>query len=299
MRILVALTIAGSISIFGAGCGDDGGGSTPDSGGNQGSDGGSDGGGQPDGGGGSTVTGCKKVDLVFAVDASGSMGEERMALAQEVFPAFATALLEVGGGLEDYRIGVLDACPNPASFHTRGAATENCRFQSNEVWMTSDSTALNDEFSCVGDIYTADVGCTGTNDDEQPVSAITASLQPPYIDDQNAGFLRDDALLVVVAITDEDEQPTPDRTAEEVYAQLVAVKGDVRKIVMLGIGGASNCNGAYGRAEPASKLIDITNQFIAEERGVFWDLCVGQLQDGLTEAMEVIEQACTELPPIE
>ena len=42
---------------------------------------------------------CKKIDLVFAVDPSGSMSEELASMSNEVFPAFATALRDVGGGL--------------------------------------------------------------------------------------------------------------------------------------------------------------------------------------------------------
>jgi hypothetical protein len=285
------------MAVFGA-CGDDGGGDG-DGGGVDGGNGNGDGGagGNGDGGAGN-AEGCKLVDLVFAVDGSGSMTEELIAMSSDVFPAFATSLRQVGGGLDDYRVGVIDACPDPANFHTRGASTGECNFQSGEVWMTSESTALNDEFACVGDIFQGDVNCSGNNDDEQPISAAVASLSPPFIDGANAGFLREDALLVVVAITDEDEQPTPDRSAREVFDSLVAIKGDVQRMVFLGIGGASNCTGFYGTANQANKLIDVTNMFIAERRGVFWDLCIGQLEDGLTEAMEVIAQACDELPPI-
>jgi hypothetical protein len=44
----------------------------------------------------------------------------------------------------------------------------------------------------------------------------------------------------------------------------------------------------------ATMLYDVTNLFIAQERGGWWDLCEGQLQDGLAEALAVIEQACDE-----
>lgn len=305
MRKLVLLSLVLGLAIFGIGCGDDGGGG----GGNGDGDGGA---GNGDGGNGNNefvdaneIGGCKLVDLVFAVDGSGSMTEELAAMSTDVFPNFATALRGVGGGLEDYRVGVLDACPTLANYHTRGASSANCNFESGEAWMTSASSNLDAEFACVGDIFLGDhdpnngIGCDGNNDDEQPASAAAASMEPPFSTNENAGFLRSDALLVVVAITDEDEQPTPNRTAQEVYDRLVAVKGgDVKRMVFLGIGGASNCTGAYGDADQAQKLIDTTNLFIAQERGVFWDLCVGQLEDGLTEAMEVIEQACDELPPI-
>jgi hypothetical protein len=158
---------------------------------------------------------------------------------------------------------------------------------------------MNEEFACVGDIYLDDYNCSGDNDDEQPSSAVAAALEPPYVDGDNAGFLRQEALLVVVAITDEDEHPTGGaQTADQIYERLVAVKGDVKRVVFLGIGGSSECSGVYGDAEQATLLRQITDRFAASERGVWWDLCVGHLEDGLEEAFEVIEQACDELPPI-
>jgi hypothetical protein len=152
----------------------------------------------------------------------------------------------------------------------------------------------------VGDIYSGDQNCSGSSDDEQPASAAAASMEPPYTTGPNAGFLRNDALLVVVAITDEDEQPIPVQSAAEVYDRLVAAKGgDVKRMVFLGIGGSQSCEGVYGSADQAQTLRELTDLFIAQNRGVFWDLCQGQLEDGLTEAMQVIEQACGEFPPVE
>lgn len=240
-------------------------------------------------------SGCKLVDLVFSVDNSSSMSEEKDAMANDVFPAFATALLGVGNGLDDYRIGVLDACPLPAAYLTSGVSGP-CNFASGQVWMDSSDPDLVAEFACVGDIDSSASQCSGDNDDEQPASAAAASLEPPASTGANAGFLRDDALLVVVAITDEDEQPVPSASAQEVHDRLVAIKGDVKKMVFLGIGGASSCNGAYGTADQATVLKEVTDLFIAEGRGVFWDLCVGQLESGLDDAMAVIEQACSEFP---
>jgi len=164
------------------------------------------------------------------------------------------------------------------------------------------STALVDEFRCVGDIDSSDMNCTGSNDDEQPASAAAASLEAAWAGPgrPNAGFSRGNALLVVVAITDEDEQPTPDRSAQQVYDRLVAAKGgDVRRVVFLGIGGTASCPaGAYGSADPAAKLRAVTDLFITQQRGVWWDLCQGQLEQGLTQALATIEQACQEFEPI-
>lgn len=120
--------------------------------------------------------------------------------------------------------------------------------------MASTSQNLVDEFKCVGEIYSADMMCSGNNDDEQPISAAAASMEEPYRSGVNAGFLREDALLVVVAITDEDEQPRPNRNAQQIYDRLVAAKGNVKRMVLLGIGGGQKCTGVYGNAERASKL---------------------------------------------
>jgi hypothetical protein len=266
---------------------------------------------------------CRHLDVVIAVDPSGSMSEEMGAMASEVFGGqngFARSLINISDGLDDYRVGVLDACPDPASFNTSGEpagptdqdnGSVDCSFESTERWIVG--TALRapadvtNEFQCVGaidrvmspeDNITAG-DCTGNNDDEQPVSAAIAALTDPYLNGDNAGFLRQDALLVVIAITDEDEQPTPDnKTADQLYNELVAVKGDVNNIVFLGIGGGSECpDGAYGGAENSQKLHNLADLFIAQERGVWWDLCQGNLGAGLDEALTVIETACDEFEP--
>jgi hypothetical protein len=242
---------------------------------------------------------CRFIDVVIAVDNSGSMQQEKQALRDIAFPGFAQELIAVAGGIDDFRVGVLDACPDPASYHTRGVGGA-CNFQGGKVWMESTSTALIDEFKCVGDIFSGDSNCSGSNDDEQPITAATVSLEPAFqgAGKPNAGFLRDNALLVVVAITDEDEQPTPNANAQQIYDRLVAIKGDVKKMVLVGIAGASDCNGAYGSAKNATKVKATTQLFIDQGRGVFYDLCLGNLEQGLAQALQVIDDACRAFPPI-
>lgn len=263
-------------------------------------DGDGSGGGNGNGGGnGESFAACKHIDVVIAVDNSSSMSEEKSALRDIAFPGFANALINVAGGLDDFRVGVLDACNRPASFHTRGM-TGACNFQGGAPWIDSSSSSVLEEFKCVGDIDSSDMLCSGSNDDEQPTTAATEALEPAWtgVGKANVGFMRDDALLVVVAITDEDEQPVPGADAQAIFDRLVAVKGDVNKMVFLGIGGASACDGVYGSAKHATKLEAVTNKFIAAQRGVFWDLCEGNLDQGLTQALAVIESACQDFGPI-
>jgi hypothetical protein len=304
--VLVLSLLLGSLAVA---CGDDddGSGDSGDAGGDAGDDGDDDDGDDADddggGDGGTSSFACKHLDLLFVVDPSSSMNEEMTAMGSEIFPAFANALLDISMGLDDYQVGTIDACPVPASLHTRGQGGE-CSFSSGEPWIlgTPDRAAAEvvDEFRCVGDLW-IEPGqshtCNTENDqDEQVMSAAIAALTPPFVGQENAGFLREDAVLVVIAVTDEDEELISGRTtAQQFYDDLVSIKGDVKDMVLLGIGGGvpDGCSpGTYGEALPAQMLYDTTQLFIAEDRGVWWDLCEGQLQDGLSEALGVIEQAC-------
>ncbi|MEM9490799.1 MAG: hypothetical protein AAGC55_16750, partial [Myxococcota bacterium] len=142
------------------------------------------------------------------------------------------------------------------------------------------------------------------DDDERPAFAAFSALSSPFIEEDNAGFLREDALLIIVAITDEDEETFADTiTAREVYDNLISLKSNPKDVVFLGIGGSRNCwedgpdgtsTGTYGGALFADNLKRITDLFVEEndQRGVFWDLCTGRLEDGIAEALEVIQRSC-------
>lgn len=313
-RLERALCCAGTLLLLGAGLGCSGDDAPADTGNPFGNAGSNAGGTAGSGAAGESGTGasagngsgggcldceiCKHIDMIIAVDGSSSMTEELRAIRDDVFPAFADRLLQISGGIDDFRVGTLDACPNPADFHTRGNGGE-CNFFSGKPWIDSASPDVRGEFQCVGDIFQDDQQCSGNNDDEQPASAAAAALESQWATTANQGFSRADALLVVVAITDEDEQPTSSaQSAQAVYERIVAAKGgDPNRIVFLGIGGRRRCQGVYGTAEEATKLRNVTELFEQNGHGVFWDLCEGELQDGLQEAYEVIEAACNDLPP--
>jgi hypothetical protein len=262
------------------------------------------------GAGGETMTtgepvneGCKRVDVVISIDNSSSMQEEIAALAGPVFDSFPQALLDVGNGLDDFQLAVIDACNQPPYLHDSGTGGA-CGYSTGANYMSSDSPALLDEYHCVteltqsGYMGMADT-CSGENDDEQPANTAADAVSQPAADNQNAGFVRDDAVLFVVAITDEDEQPVPNESAQEIYDKLVAAKGKVDNVVFLGIGGGSNCDGPYGSAEDADQLREVTELFVAQQRGVFWDLCEGDLEQAFQTALGVVDSACIAFEPPE
>jgi hypothetical protein len=244
---------------------------------------------------------CRHVDVVIAIDPSSSMTEELVAMREDVFPAFAERLATISEDLDDFRVATLDGCPLPCDFHTEGESTGDCGFSSGEAWIDSSSPAIDEEFACVGDLLVSDHDCTGENDDEQPASSALCGLEDA--DGLNEGFLRDDAILVVIAMTDEDEQPTIDGVdgMADLYDRLVALKGGVNNMVFYGIGCSAACTGLYGDClYEAASLVELTDMFIDQDRGVWNDLCsASPLEDGLDAVFAVIEEACEEYIPIE
>src|SRR5687768_14473279 len=67
-----------------------------------------------------TQGGCTKVDVVISVDNSGSMTQEVAALQGPVFDSFPQTLLDINNGLDDFQLGLVDACPKPAALHDSG-----------------------------------------------------------------------------------------------------------------------------------------------------------------------------------
>lgn len=247
--------------------------------------------------------GCKKVDVIISIDHSDSMYEEIAAMAGPAFDSFPTALLAVNQGLENFQLGVMDACNNPAILHDTGMTAGACDFSTGTNYMSSNSPNLFDEYHCVTDLAfngymgTADF-CSMNNDDEQPANTAADAINNPFINDQNDGFLRDDAVLFVVAMTDEDEQPVPFATPQQIYDKIVEAKGgDVNAVVFLGVAGGSDCLGPYGSAQNATNMKAVTQLFIDEGQGMFWDLCGGQLEMAFEMVLETIDSACVNFDP--
>lgn len=247
---------------------------------------------------------CKKVDVILAVDNSGSMQEELDALRGPVFDSLPMQLLDVGNGIDDFDLAVIDACPKPALYHTHGAGGA-CNFSTGANYMSSNSPDLTGEFQCVSDMSANgymdmpdDCEDSGDlkDDDEQPALTAAESVSVANVMGANGGFSRDDAVLFVTAITDEDEELLG-TDVDSIVQSIIAAKGNVKNVVFLGVGGGSDCDGPYGGALAADNLHAITDQFIAADRGVWWDLCDGDLEGAFAAAIEVLDSACDEYVP--
>jgi hypothetical protein len=261
---------------------------------------------------------CSKVDVVLAVDASSSMNAEIATLPGTFALMKDTLATRVGNGITDFRVGVINACPSPAFFHDWAAQGVDCGFPANRNWLASDDPDLDAHFACVVDIPLQDEAleeqggknggfggkpdfCSDNDDDdEQPAWTAAQAVQPGI--PQNADFLRSDAVLFVIAITDEDEEFADVDDEEDIRDALIAAKGGSEgNVAFLGIGG-DDCASAYdgSHVKDSENLRETAEEF--GDRGMYRTMCKGQAGDPIADAFEealttIVDAACDDFVP--
>jgi hypothetical protein len=275
-------------------------------------------------GGDTSSTGCKKVDLLFVIDNSGSMADEQYNLITS-FPDFIDGMRTRLSETDGYNVGVISTDVYTGDLtclplqegalvtETAGGGSSNatCAPYTSGLRFMTEADDLESKFACA-----AQIGISGDGD-ERPVQATLAAFAPGITAPGacNEGFLRDDALLVVVMITDEeddhegeaeacDQSPQQGSAGEpaEWFDALVAIKGEETSIVLLSLLGPTGvdaclaldkCNGGIDGAEPAPRLLELTDMFtygfvgpVCQPYGPFF-----------LEAIDVIQSACDEFEP--
>jgi len=170
------------------------------------------------------------LDIVFMIDNSGSMQQEQDNIARN-FPVFISALQSLPEGLPNIHLGVLSSDLGAGPFS--GANVEGCTrlggdgglFQATprglgggclsypkpESYLTVNGNKQNfagdisAAMSCIAALGTRGCGF------EHQIGAVWKALGGDVggVPAANAGFLRDDALLAIVLITDEDDCSAP------------------------------------------------------------------------------------------
>jgi len=170
----------------------------------------------------------QKVDIVFMVDNSPSMLPLQSALLSS-FPAFVNVLKTLPGGLPDLHLGVVSSDTGPGKFdlpayhcpfrgdggrfqsQPRGLCTaaplpptQNFLQASNNQQTKNYTGDIADVFSCIAAL--GDQGCGF----EGQLKSVRWALDPFNVTSENQGFLRNDAYLAVVLLTNEDDCSLPD-----------------------------------------------------------------------------------------
>ena len=168
------------------------------------------------------VGGNRNVDILFVIDNSYSMAAEQRALVSQ-FDSFLAQLETLSGGLPNVHIGVVTTDVGVGGISLPWAncaggngedgllqAGSNC-FESQDARYIKnianvngtrttnypENKTLKETFSCI-----ARVGIGGCGY-ESPLEAIRRALDGRH--QANLGFLRDDALLVIIVVADEDD----------------------------------------------------------------------------------------------
>lgn len=191
------------------------------------------------------------ADILFVVDDSGSMGNDQTKLANS-FSTFITWLLD-----------------HTISFHIGVTTTDMSTGGNQGTFYGSPKVLENDTPNLVAEFTdNVHVGTSGSAS-EKGLDGAVAALTYPNIANENAGFLRDDAKLFVVFVSDEEDQST--ESVSYYVDLLTAVKdGNPEDLFLAAIAGPAtgSCSGD-GTAPAAPRY----NEAIALTGGLYGSIC--------------------------
>jgi hypothetical protein len=265
--------------------------------------------------------GCDAVDFLFVIDDSSSMSEHQQNLVANV-PAFVAGIEATLDAVDSIQVGVVATDPypgNPGQCILLGAlvtSTEDAGPDASDMicgpyadgfnYMT-EADDLDASFACA-----AQLGTLG-NGFERPMEAMVTtlgkSLDVPG--GCNEGYLRDDALLVIVVITDEYDGPG-DPEAEFPQREPTTSMGDPQtwyQAVVDAKGGIPQnaaalvlTNYADGPCAPADlghdgvNLVEWVEQF--GDNGFLGGICEPDYGPIFEEATTIIQTACDNFVPV-
>jgi hypothetical protein len=266
---------------------------------------------------------CEKVDLLFIVDNSWSMADEQDHLINSV-PGFIDALEVELAEVDSYHLGVISTDtngyePNPPPCNVQGGmitatVVQPCGPYAEGYNYMTEMDDLQSTFACAG--LLGDDG----DGDERPMDNLFSAISVPMLEPGacNDGFSRPDALLIVVIISDEEDDFTeagpfnnpPQQGSwgdpSSWAATLIGKKGVETNVVILSLIGTPKPNDCgtledpdfqwdgFEGAEISLRLRAFTEQFTY---GFVGDVCTDDYSDYLDEAIAVIGSACDTFEP--
>lgn len=281
---------------------------------------------------------CSKIDFVFAFDNSGSMVAHQDNLLAN-FSGFIDAIVE-DVAASDYHILLLDSDAQPSSTssstgnctsfcdnclsgsactcdgevcggaceHTLGGGkTGNgvCETAADGRFITARGgpDAVARGFECIA----RKIGTFGSAN-ELPISAaVEAVTTQASAGACNAGFLREDALLVLTIISDDhrgwagnDDATAAADAPQRWYDAIIGAKDDPEKVIVLGLFADANLepadclDGDNGQPFENPRYLEFIEKFA--ERGHLASVCETDYAQFLLEGVEVIDTVCDDIP---
>lgn len=170
----------------------------------------------------------------------------------------------------------------------QNASNTDCDFSSGGRYIDETEPDLDSAFTCAATVGTGAIGPV-----EQPLGSMLQAVTPgTEANTCNAGFLRDDAILVVTFITDEDddEGDGSQGTVEGWRQALIAAKnGNEESVVVLGLFGDRDC------AEPSPRLSEFVESW--GERGLRGSVCEPSYAEFFEQAAGIVDTTCENFEP--
>ncbi len=280
---------------------------------------------------GGSKEGCAAIDFLFIIDNSGSMGDNQQNLIGS-FPGFIAEIQATIADVDSYHIMVVDTdeywndctaeCLFPFPLCTFGgidgcdgaptvcdetlgsgvnfplgddASNQYCGLTGGQRFITPAEPfdLLPQKFTCI-----ASVGTDGDSG-EQPMAALSEAIGPALNGPGgcNSGFLREDAVLVITLITDEEDSDSPGSPAGW-YQNVIAQKaGDGSGVVVLGLlndtlAPVPVCG--VDSQDPV-KLREFVQSFPNHIEG---SVCEANYSSFFAQAVDLIESTCDEFEPV-
>lgn len=194
-----------------------------------------------------------RIDFLLVVDDSCSMAEEQTSLANTA----ATLIARADASGTDYHIAVTTTDPGDTppwvAGQLRGAPAVISGASASRV--TDLQAAINQ-------------GTAGSAFEQGLLTAVAAVTNPTLLSGANAGFLRPDADLVILLLSDEPDQ-SPDTVAFYVNALRTRVSGPLDSVRFYSIsGGLNGCSGPGGVADAGIRYVEASNALGGFDRSI-------------------------------
>ncbi len=243
--------------------------------------------------------GCTKVDFLFTIDNSGSMGGDQANLLAN-FPAFIGGIQQVLETVDEYQVGVVTTdtynnniagCNGLSSLvvQTGGGNSSNsvCGPYADGFNFMTEADDLASTFSCA-----AQVGTSGSGSERQMQATVEAVQRVEGGAGQcNEGYLDEDSLLIIVIITDESDSDSPGNPVQWFDDVVAARSGIEENVVVVSL---INTPGGNCGSDIADGISAFTNMFT---NGFEADVCTPDYGPAFQQAIDLIEDACNNFQP--
>jgi hypothetical protein len=253
---------------------------------------------------------CAKVDVLYVIDNSPSMYEEQQTLIAN-FGNFVTDMQSALVDVQSYHIGVITSDDyQDGGWIDDGANTVNAQaiecqhlgglvvqahsglckpFADGNNFITENDN-LATKFECI-----ANVGEDGDSDEYMGDALINLLQEGQLNTGCDANFIRDDAMLIIVMLTDENDSSSTNEN--QWFQAVVDAKGSEENVVVLSLiwdEGNNNCDNAFSEAT-GYQIEAFTEMFTNHAVG---NICDNSYAGFFSSAIPTIESACENFEPI-